>query len=133
DEITPPHCPNRVFGLRPSAIKTGNFSQRNGVNDQCALRKSRGGECQQWVMNVDRRLQSSPSWLPQFSESRRHFLLFGQRAYSYSITSAARASTVAGTSRPSALAVLRLSTVSYLLGACTGRSAGFSPLRMRST
>jgi hypothetical protein len=24
-------------------------------------------------------------------------------------------------------------TVSYLVGACTGRSAGFSPLRMRST
>ena len=39
----------------------------------------------------------------------------------------------AGTSRPSALAVLRLITSSYLVGACTGRSAGFSPLRMRST
>src|SRR5262245_41043593 len=54
-------------------------------------------------------------------------------AASHSITSSARASTVAGTSRPSALAVLRLSTVSYLVGACTGRSAGFSPFRMRST
>src|SRR6202051_4827155 len=51
----------------------------------------------------------------------------------HSITSSARASTVAGTSRPSALAVLRLITNSYLVGACTGRSAGFSPLRMRST
>src|SRR6516225_9031559 len=30
--------------------------------------------------------------------------------------------------RPSSLAVFRLSTSSYLLGACTGRSAGFSPL-----
>ena len=39
----------------------------------------------------------------------------------------------AGLSRPSALAVLRLITISYLVGACTGRSAGFSPLRMRST
>src|SRR6516164_9156733 len=28
---------------------------------------------------------------------------------------------------------LRLITSSYLVGACTGRSAGFSPLRMRST
>ena len=35
--------------------------------------------------------------------------------------------------RPSAFAVLRLITNSYLVGACTGRSAGFSPLRMRST
>src|SRR5499427_3172843 len=51
----------------------------------------------------------------------------------YSITSSARASTVAGGSRPSAWAVFRLITNSYLVGACTGRSAGFSPLRMRST
>src|SRR6516165_9594094 len=43
----------------------------------------------------------------------------------HSITSSARASTVVGTSRPSALAVLRLITSSYLVGACTGRSAGF--------
>jgi hypothetical protein len=50
----------------------------------------------------------------------------------YSITSSARASTVAGSSRPSAFAALRLITVSYLTGACTGRSPGFSPLRMRS-
>ena len=34
---------------------------------------------------------------------------------------------------PSALAVSRLITNSYLVGACTGRSAGLSPLRMRST
>ena len=38
-----------------------------------------------------------------------------------------------GTSRPSARAVLRLMTSSYLVGACTGRSAGFSPFRIRST
>src|SRR5215472_17102778 len=44
-----------------------------------------------------------------------------------------RASSVGGTSRPSALAVLRLITSSYLVGACTGRSAGVLPLRMRST
>src|SRR5262245_2965440 len=51
----------------------------------------------------------------------------------HSITSSARASSVGGTSRPSAFAVLRLMASSYLVGACTGRSAGFSPLRMRST
>jgi hypothetical protein len=55
------------------------------------------------------------------------------RGRPYSITSSARASSVGGTSRPRALAVLRLITSSYLVGACTGRSAGFSPLRMRST
>ena len=52
---------------------------------------------------------------------------------SHSITSSARASSVGGTVRPSALAVLRLIDSSYLVGACTGKSAGFSPLRMRST
>ena len=46
--------------------------------------------------------------------------------------SSARTSSAGGTSMPSALAVLRLITSSYLVGACTGRSAGFSPLRMRS-
>src|SRR5262249_28046049 len=51
----------------------------------------------------------------------------------HSIPASARASTVVGMSRPSALAVLRLMTSSNLVGACTGSSAGFSPLRMRST
>ena len=51
----------------------------------------------------------------------------------HSITSSARASSVGDTSRPNALAVLRLMTSSYLVGACTGKSPGFSPLRMRST
>jgi len=49
----------------------------------------------------------------------------------YSITSSARANTEGGMSMPSALAVLRLTTSSYFVGAWTGRSAGFSPLRMR--
>ena len=55
------------------------------------------------------------------------------KLYSYSITTSARASRGAGTSRPSALAVLRLITVSHFVADCTGRSAGFSPLRTRST
>src|SRR5262249_14910383 len=51
----------------------------------------------------------------------------------HSITSSAATSSPAGTSKPSNLAVLRLSVVSYLVGACTGRSAGAVPRRMRST
>ena len=50
----------------------------------------------------------------------------------HSITWSARASRLGGISRPSALAVLRLMTSSYFVGAWTGKSAGFSPLRMRS-
>src|SRR5262245_27086407 len=51
----------------------------------------------------------------------------------HSMTSSARASRLSGTVRPSDLAVFRLIANSYLVGACTGRSAGFSPLRIRST
>ena len=49
----------------------------------------------------------------------------------YSITSSARASSVGGTARPSALAVLRLTTSSNFVGCITGRLAGFSPFRIR--
>ena len=45
----------------------------------------------------------------------------------YSITSSARASDEGGTVMPSAFAVFRLIIRSYLVGACTGKSAGFSP------
>ena len=51
----------------------------------------------------------------------------------HSMTSSASASSVGGIAMPSALAVLRLITSSYFVGCCTGKSAGFSPLRMRST
>src|SRR5262249_40457628 len=50
----------------------------------------------------------------------------------YSITSSARASNDTGMSRPSALAVERLTTNSYLVGFCTGSSVSFSPFRIRS-
>src|SRR5260370_7999286 len=48
-------------------------------------------------------------------------------ALPYSITSSARASSVGGTSRPGALAVLRLITSSNFTGCCPGASPGFSP------
>src|SRR5262245_15918501 len=49
----------------------------------------------------------------------------------HSITSSARVSSVAGTSRPSAWAVLRLMNSSIFVDCWTGRSAGFSPLTIR--
>src|SRR6516165_9581300 len=51
----------------------------------------------------------------------------------HSITSSARASNVAGTRRPSAFAVIRLTIRSNLVGCWTGRSAGFAPRRILST
>jgi hypothetical protein len=50
----------------------------------------------------------------------------------HSITSSAVANSVSGMVRPSTLAVLRLMTSSIFVTCGTGRSAGFSPLRMRA-
>ena len=47
------------------------------------------------------------------------------------MTSSARERTVVGMSSPIPFAVFKFTTSSYLVGACTGRLAGFSPLRMR--
>ena len=52
-------------------------------------------------------------------------------AGAYSITSSVRNNKDVGTSRRSALAALRLITSSTFVTCCTGRSAGFSPLRIR--
>src|SRR4029077_21097056 len=56
-----------------------------------------------------------------------------ERATLHSITSSARASSVGGTVRPSALAVVRLMTRSNLVGCSTGMSPGFTPRRILST
>ena len=55
-----------------------------------------------------------------------------QQGSPYSITSSARCRRNMGTSRPRAVAVLRLITSSNLTGACTGSSLGLAPLKMRS-
>ena len=63
-----------------------------------------------------------------------HFRTYASpRGDPYSITSSARASSDGGTVMARVLAVLRLTTNSNFVGCCTGRLAGFSPLRIRST
>src|SRR4029077_11959012 len=51
----------------------------------------------------------------------------------HSITSSARASKVAGTSRPTTFAAVRLITSSNFVGNSTGRSPGFVPFKILST
>jgi hypothetical protein len=53
------------------------------------------------------------------------------KQHCYSMISSARPRSNCGTVRPSALAVLRLRISSTFVDCWTGRSAGFSPLRMR--
>ena len=54
-----------------------------------------------------------------------------QQTALYSITSSARPSSASGIVRPSALAVLILMSNSIFVACCTGKLAGFSPLRIR--
>jgi hypothetical protein len=63
--------------------------------------------------------------------SRRAAEKGDELAASHSITSSASVSNVGATAMPSGLAVCRLITNSKVVGCVTGRSAGFSPLRMR--
>jgi hypothetical protein len=65
------------------------------------------------------------------SLSARPGLAQCSKGHPYSITSSASASKVGGKSRPSARAVVRLTVNSNLLARWIGRSAGFSPLRIR--
>src|SRR5262245_26706760 len=51
----------------------------------------------------------------------------------HSITCSAPASSILGITMPRSFAVLRLITSSNFVGACTGRSAGLAPRRMRLT
>jgi hypothetical protein len=80
-----------------------------------------------------RSVRGSPHYGHASACRARLFRATSRHAPAHSISSSARASSVGGSSRPSALAVLKLMTNSNLVGACTGKSAGFSPLRMRST
>src|SRR6516164_287186 len=85
-------------------------------------------------------------WMEEHDATHAHRLLRARRerprccraaeqrdeiAAPHSITSSARPDNGSGTVRPSALAVLRLITSSIFVTCCTGRSAGFWPLRMR--
>src|SRR6516165_7141992 len=63
----------------------------------------------------------------------RSISVFDRVRNRYSISSSARSKIDCGTVRPSALAVLRFTTISNFVGNCTGRSPGFEPRRMRST
>src|SRR5262249_26102172 len=115
DELAPPHC---------SRLKRRSYRVRSACAYKIAIKwrpMSALGHKRTFAA------QNNMSALPQNQTCAV------QSSAHYSITSSARARTAGGIVRPSALAVLRLITSSYLVGACTGKSAGFSPLRMRST
>jgi hypothetical protein len=111
-----PNCPllDGLIGRRPDAASRS--VQPRGRDPRCA--RFRPGRAAQRLRALSRRSK-----------------VFGETALtaSYSITSSARASSMGGTSSPSALAVLRLMTRSNLVGCTTGKLWGFSPLRILPT
>src|SRR3974390_1499778 len=76
---------------------------------------------------------SHRGWSPGQTRRANSRLKHPTSADRYSITSSARASKLAGTESARALAAFELITSSYLVGACTGRSAALAPLNIRST
>jgi hypothetical protein len=144
-------CHYQQWAIRCNSRRT---ELRNA--DNCRQRHRRIVSC---ALLHCMRIDTRPIWPFASSNSvQRHFRLWGRSGHCadfakrslmtrsgalppsidalrkvYSVTSSARASSVAGTPRPSALAVLRLITSSSLVGYCTGSSAGLAPLRMRST
>src|SRR4029453_9769077 len=66
----------------------------------------------------------------RFTRKSRHVRLWANCGHDHSTTSSAIESRPAGMASPNAFAVLRLITNSNLVGRSTGRSAGFSPLRI---
>src|SRR5262245_31944832 len=132
----PPALERRLIALPEFGTR-----HRSGSNRWTGSGQVLAGPCPLWVRR--RRWCTSKQCLlyPQkrtLEFSRAMSALCQKRTYAaqqknaYSITSAV-ARIDCGMVRPSALAALRLSTVSYFVGACTGRSPGFSPLRIRST
>src|SRR5262249_55612244 len=85
------------------------------------LRRRDAGDCRQRG-SARGQMQKCTAWKFHFEPPSHH-----------SITSLAMASSVTGTSRPSAFAALRLMTSSNLVGCSTGISAGLSPFRILST
>src|SRR5262249_19434913 len=92
------------------------------------------------LKNMLRQVQSDRSnlahgWLPFAADSiRQQFgtqMPQGGHPPHHSITSSARSKNESGIVRPSALAVVRLTTKSNLVGRSTGMSPGFAPRRTR--
>src|SRR5262249_43301529 len=93
-----------------------------------------GGERRQQANErLTRRLLRARRERPRCRAAKQRDELASFHLPAHSITSSARASSVGGTVRPSVPAVWALMTSSNLVGCRTGRSAGFSPLRMRPT
>src|SRR5712691_11979270 len=117
------HEQRDIFGEQPPA-GLGDRRLGRGLSRRVSARSAR------WFRGTPKPKQrKSPHKWPRYQVWSN---LSPGRDVAYSMTSSARASSIGGTSSPSARAVLRLITSSNLVGACTGRSPGLAPLKIRS-
>ena len=143
----PPHKPfdcetaytqekkRRDDGARGAAFARGLLLSACGPLRCLDIREQRIGPgqlaCTDGLLRVSEHLQGRSGILPLSTGLWVLRAPQSQQTALYSITSSARASSFAGTSRPSALAVLRLITSSTFVDCITGSSLGFSPFRIR--
>src|SRR6202035_2790236 len=115
-----------IFGGKVLALgKAGLFQalcERGDVDDRVLRRP--GAE-----KSDHRQCLGARSQRPRQDGGRRYGCRCNEFAPFHSITSSAEASNAVGNSRPSAFAVLRLTTSSNIVGCCTGKSDGLIPLR----
>ncbi len=112
----------RQVGVSRNRVKRG-FRRRSGTPAQGEARPLLGG------LNSDVRACSESGGTAASAALR--ICASSDIAFIHSITSSARNKIAVGSVRPSIPAVLRLTISSTFTACCTGRSAGFSPLRMR--
>src|SRR5262249_53795403 len=142
------HCdlaPNQTGGKRRQSIivffrpmvldgyiltldKTG-FLQTLAERGQVGRGRVCAGRCTGKEADHRYRLLRPPSHRPSHQPAKPR----NELPPPHSITSSARSRIDWGTARPSALAALRLITKAIRVGCSTGRSAGFTPLKILST
>src|SRR5262249_40129644 len=114
--------------LQPFLRKRRLWSDARGAHDDLASMTP--DICKAWRISNQGKRPTFRVAPPQRPSCRRAAEQRDEIATLHSITSSASASSLSGIWRPSALAVLRLITNSYLVGSTTGRSAGLAPLRI---
>jgi hypothetical protein len=138
----PTRCPSRSWASAPSQSRRRSPASRARRIESIAGRSPGGASRQPRARCLPRSrvMCGAPrerGYTMVWEARRSRGLLSGAgrvgRARDYSIMWSARPSTDGGMVSPSALAVLRLTTRSNLVGCSTGRSAGLAPLRILAT
>src|SRR6516165_5219177 len=135
-ELGPPNAPAATDRLAPTRNATRPVARPRQRPDA----QNFDGKClepqgkRRWGRHSK---ESDPRHLARLLRARRERPRNGraaeerdERAALHSITSSASESRLSEILTPSAFAVLRLITISNLVGCRTGRSAGFAPLRI---